>query len=98
MSSKPNVDIEHLSRLARLELTEAEKGSFSRQLPEIVAWFDKLLEVDVEGIEPFAHPFEQSAAPREDLAGKPWAVERLEEMAPQHRNQQVVVPKVVEEA
>lgn len=98
MQEGPEVDIEKLARLARIELTDEEKARFSAQLADILGFFQKLQAVDVTGITPMAHPFEAVAPLREDQAGEPWDPARSLRNAPACRDQQVVVPKVVEDA
>jgi len=47
-------DVAHIAKLARLGLTEQEKAKFAKELSAILAFIDKLKEVDVGGIEPTA--------------------------------------------
>ncbi len=98
MQERPEIDIEKLCALARIELSEAEKEAFSAQLPDILGFFQKLQQVDVDGIPPMAHPFEAEAPLREDRAVDPWDPGRSLANAPLTRDNQVVVPKVVEDA
>ncbi len=44
-------DIKKIANLARLELTEQEIEKFAKELDEILIFFDKLKEVDTEGVE-----------------------------------------------
>jgi aspartyl-tRNA(Asn)/glutamyl-tRNA(Gln) amidotransferase subunit C len=48
-------DIEHIAKLARLTLTDEEKKTFTPQLEEVLAYFQKLNEIDTEGVEPTFH-------------------------------------------
>jgi aspartyl-tRNA(Asn)/glutamyl-tRNA(Gln) amidotransferase subunit C len=98
MEERPEVDIEKLAMLSRIQLSEEEKASFSGQLSDILGFFQKLQEVDVSGIQPMAHPFEAGAPLREDVPGKPWEPARSLRNAPAQRDHQVVVPKVIEDA
>lgn len=43
-------EVEHVSKLARLELTEEEIGLFSDQLTQIVNYFDAIKTVDTRGV------------------------------------------------
>ncbi len=45
----------HISKLARVELTDAEVETFSEQLSEIIGHFDALNAVETDGVEPTAH-------------------------------------------
>ena len=98
MQKGPEVDIGKLAILSRIQLTEEEKAAFSEQLADILGFFQKLQEVDVSGIEPMAHPFEAPGPMREDIPGSPWNPSLSLKNAPASRNDQVVVPKVVEDA
>lgn len=92
------MDMEQLALLARMELTEQEKAEYGQQVGEILGFFRQLQAVDVTGVEPMAHPFAVPAPMREDVAGAAWPVERGLGNAAAQREDQVVVPKVVEEA
>ena len=46
--------VEHIARLARLELNEAEKENMTKELGQILTYVEKLQEVNTEGIEPTA--------------------------------------------
>lgn len=98
MQERPEVDIDKLAALSRIQLTEEEKAAYGSQVADILGFFQKLQEVDVSGIQPMAHPFEAEAPLREDVAGTPWQPERSLRNAPASRENQVVVPKVVEDA
>jgi aspartyl-tRNA(Asn)/glutamyl-tRNA(Gln) amidotransferase subunit C len=45
-------DIEHVAELARLDLTEEEVGSLTEDLNRILDYFERLSEVDSDGVEP----------------------------------------------
>lgn len=47
-------EIEHIAKLARLELTEAEFEKYGGQLSDVLSYIEQLQEVDVEGVEPTA--------------------------------------------
>lgn len=51
MPKSPYINIHHLAKLARLELTEEEKASFGRQLPEILGYAQQISELETEGVE-----------------------------------------------
>ena len=97
MSETPQIDIDYVANLARLEMSDAEKAKLGSQLNDILGYFDKLSEVDVEGVEPMAHAHRVLNVWREgDQPGATYAPEVLIKMAPEQRGNQVVVPKVVE--
>jgi len=47
-------EIEHIAKLARLDLTEAELDKYGGQLEGILGYIDMLKEVDTAGVEPTA--------------------------------------------
>ena len=48
-------DIQHVAKLARLELSEEELRTYTRQLGDILGYVEQLDEVSVDGVEPLAH-------------------------------------------
>ena len=50
--------IDHISKLALLELSEEEKENLSTQLGDIIKYFKKLDDLDTSNIEPTTHPIE----------------------------------------
>ncbi|MBT9149510.1 MAG: Asp-tRNA(Asn)/Glu-tRNA(Gln) amidotransferase subunit GatC [Dehalococcoidia bacterium] len=59
-------EIEHIARLARLGLSEAETERFQSQLSDIMENFDILQEVDTTDILPTAHVIEMENVIRDD--------------------------------
>ena len=97
MSETPHIDIDYVANLARIELSGEEKAKLGGQLDDILGHFDKLNAVDVEGVEPMAHARPVFNVWREgDEPGATYSPEVLTKMAPEQRENQVVVPKVVE--
>lgn len=97
MSNQAHIDIDYVANLARLDLTDAEKAKLGGQLDDILGYFEKLNAVDVKGVEPMAHAHPVTNVWREgDEPGPTFSPEVLKQMAPEFRENQVVVPKVVE--
>ena len=92
----PNVDIRHLAHLARLSLSAEEQHQIGAQLGDILAYMDKLKELNVDCIEPTAH-----AVPLVNVA-RPDTVQNSLEHADALRNAPVeanglfIVPKIIE--
>lgn len=96
MPSPSHLNIDYVANLARLELTAAERQKFAQQLGDILHYVDKLNEVDVTGVEPMAHASPVFNVWQADVARPGLAVESALQNAPAQREQQIVVPKVVE--
>jgi len=47
--------VDHVARLARLSLSEAERHTFARQLDEILVYAESLQALETAGVEPMSH-------------------------------------------
>lgn len=65
MSISPK-DVEHIAQLARIELTEAEKQKFEKDLSVILEFVEKLNEVDTENVVPITGGTSLENITRED--------------------------------
>ena len=97
MSEESSMNIDYVANLARIELTPKEKEKFQGQLGDVLKYFEKLQKVDVEGVEPTAHAFPRFNVWDEDQSVEGFTADAALSNAPKARNDQVVVPKVVEE-
>lgn len=93
-----SIDIDYLSSLSRIELSPEEKATYSRQLGQILEYFERLKSVNVDGVEPTAHAFPMENIYAEDVSRAALTPEAALQNAPSKREQQFVVPKVVDEA
>lgn len=59
-------DVEHVAKLARLELSEEEKEKFTHQLGAVLEHVEKMNEVDTTNVEPMNHPINFTNVMRED--------------------------------
>lgn len=96
MSDNKQIDIDYVANLARIELSDSEKETFSAQLENVLGYFDKLNSVNVDNVEPMAHAFPITNVWREDEPTQTFTPEEALKNAPSKRNNQVAVPKVVE--
>ncbi len=95
MVSISQKEVEHVARLARLELTEPEKTLFGEQLSQILTFVGQLHEVSTEGIPPTASVVEQEAVLREDVPREGLSLEQALSNAPESRDGFFVVPKII---
>ncbi len=63
-------EVEKVSLLGRLMLSEAELDTMTHQLGDILAYMELLGEVETEGVEPMAHAIDVSNVFRDDAAQK----------------------------
>ena len=88
-------DVEHVAKLARLEFTEAEKEKFTHQLNKILAYMEKLNELDTKNVEPLSHVIELSNVFRDDIVKPSYPREEMLKNAPEKDEKFFKVPKVI---
>ncbi len=94
--SEPSFDIKYVAHLARLEITPDEEKELSTQLGQILNYIEQLKEVDVDGVEPTAHPFPIVNVLREDKVHDSLPHDEALRNAPKAVNGLFQVPKIVE--
>ena len=76
--------IRHIARLSRIRLNDDEIESYRVQLSRIVEYFDKLQELDTDGVEPFVHAVELENILAADRVEQSLSVEETLSNAPRH--------------
>ena len=59
-------DVERIAALAHLELTKSETELFTRQLADILSYFDRLQRIDTTGVPATTHPVTSAPVMRAD--------------------------------
>ena len=90
-------EVEKVAKLARLEITEAEKAAFAKQLSQILTHVETLKQYDTEGIEPTATVLGQVNVFREDVVQPSLAAEKALANAPEREADGFAVPRIIEE-
>jgi aspartyl-tRNA(Asn)/glutamyl-tRNA(Gln) amidotransferase subunit C len=85
-----------VAHLARLELSDAELETMTRQLSAIIDYVNQLQQVDTQGIEPLAHPLPVHNVFRDDEPAPSLSVEAALANAPNRRDGFYGVPAVLE--
>ncbi len=88
-------EVRHLARLARLEPDEDEIASLTPQLDQILAYIDKLNELDTTDVPPTTHALEVVNAFREDEVRPSIGREAALANAPRANGEAFVVPRVI---
>ncbi|WP_211749948.1 Asp-tRNA(Asn)/Glu-tRNA(Gln) amidotransferase subunit GatC [Paenibacillus sp. Marseille-Q4541] len=91
-----NQDVQHVAKLARLNLSETEEAQLTEQLNAILQYAEKLNELDTEGIEPTTHVLHVSNVMREDEVRDSLPIEKVMLNAPDEEDGQIKVPAILE--
>lgn len=63
-------EVQHIAKLARLNMDEEEKEKFTKELSSILNYVEKLKKVNVDKIKPTSHPFDIENVKRRDIFQK----------------------------
>ena len=89
-------NVQRVALLARLRLTAGEESELTEQLDRILAYMDKLNELDTANVEPFSHAVDGANAWREDKVSNQPNTDALLANAPQRDKTFFKVPKIIE--
>lgn len=87
--------IDKLAHLARLKFDVNEKEEIKKDLRKMIAFVEKLNELDTTGVEPLLHMSTETNVLREDEVKGSISREEALKNAPQHDEQFFTVPKVI---
>ena len=87
-------DVEHVAKLARLELTEDEKELYTKQLGDVLKYVDQMNEVDTSNVKPMCQVIDFVNVMREDEVIHDISREDLMSNAPYEENGFFKVPKI----
>ncbi len=88
-------DVEHVAHLARLALSDREIEEFTGQLDAILAYVDKLNELETDDVEPTAHVIPMGNVIREDAVDDGLAIEDVLGNAPGRQDRFFRVPRIL---
>jgi aspartyl-tRNA(Asn)/glutamyl-tRNA(Gln) amidotransferase subunit C len=96
MPESGSIDVAHVARLARLNLTEDETKLFQDQLKRVLEYAEKLKQADTRQLDNAADSDPLYDVLREDEPRGWFTAEEALSNAPRQANDLFVVPKVVE--
>lgn len=85
----------HVSKLARINLSEKEIQKFEKDLKEILEAFKSLDSVDTKDVKPSFHPIDVKNGMREDVESRVCSPEELLESSREKENGYIKGPRVV---
>ena len=89
-------DVEHVAKLARLELTEEEKELYTKQLGDVLKYVDQMNEVDTSNVKPMTQVIDFVNVMREDVVTNGDGSKATLANAPEANEYGFIVPKTVE--
>ena len=95
-TNSKNINVEHIAKLAAIELTEKEKDLFQSQLEQVLSYIHQLNEVDVSNV------YDDDVIPlnlsdlRNDEVSESISQEYVKNNAPLFKNNHISVPKILD--
>lgn len=87
--------VDKLANLSRLEFDESSRQQIINDLREIISFFEKLQEVNTDGVEPLIHITEGANNLRKDEVENELTKDEALKNAPLHDGSHFKVPKVI---
>jgi aspartyl-tRNA(Asn)/glutamyl-tRNA(Gln) amidotransferase subunit C len=95
--SLSRTDVEKVSLLGRLLLSEAELDTMTSQLARVVGYVEQLNEVNTDNVEPMAHALDMQNVLRDDALGQSLPRDAALANAPKRDSECYRVPAVLGE-
>ena len=95
-TNSKNINVEHIAKLAAIELTKKEKDLFQSQLEQVLSYIHQLNEVDVSNV------YDDDVIPlnfsdlRNDEVSESISQEYVKNNAPLFKNDHISVPKILD--
>jgi aspartyl-tRNA(Asn)/glutamyl-tRNA(Gln) amidotransferase subunit C len=90
--------VDHVARLARLDLTEDERERMRVELGQILDHAEKIQALDLDKIEPTSHSVSIRNAMRPDVVTPSLPPEEVLANAPEVEDGRIRVPRIIEDA
>ena len=92
-----DLDVDHVARLARLDLSPSEREAMRTQLPQILHYVDRLRELDTTGIEATFQVIPRAQAMRADEVRPALGPDRVLANAPLREGDYFRMPRILED-
>lgn len=89
-------DVIKIAKLARLGIDQQDLSAYAHDLAGILSLMQQMGETSTEGVEPMAHPMDQTQRLRDDAVTELNNRENFQAIAPQVEDGLYLVPKVIE--
>lgn len=98
MSEIDRATVDHVARLARLDLSDAERERIVPELAKILEYAEQIQALDLDDVPPTSHAVPLSNAMRADEVKPSLAQDEALASAPKAENGRFQVPRIVEDA
>ena len=88
-------EVRHVAKLARLRLSDEQLEQYRGQLSSVLDHIARISELDVEGVEPMAHPSDLVNRLDDDEPVESLSQQQILRIAPATEGQYLAVPKVL---
>lgn len=89
--------VDHIAKLARLDLTDEEKEKYQQSMASVLEYADKLNDLDLDDVPPTAHAVAQQNVIRKDEVNSTLAVDRALANAAKSQDDQFAIQAVFED-
>jgi aspartyl-tRNA(Asn)/glutamyl-tRNA(Gln) amidotransferase subunit C len=90
--------VDHIARLARLDLSEAERQRMQTELAQILGHAERIQALDLDDVEPTSHSIPLSNVMRPDEVRPSLTQEDALRNAPETEDGRIKVPRIIEDA
>lgn len=91
-------DVQHVAHLSRLKFSDEETRRFTKDLNSVLAYVDKLSELDTDDVEPTSHSLKLKNVFREDEARPSLTNEQALANAPDSEGPFFKVPQIIQDS
>jgi aspartyl-tRNA(Asn)/glutamyl-tRNA(Gln) amidotransferase subunit C len=90
--------VDHVARLARLDLTDDERERMRAELTQILEHAERIQALDLDGVPPTSHSVSIRNAMRSDEVTPSLAPDEVLANAPEVEDGRIKVPRIIEDA
>lgn len=88
--------VERMADIAHMHISKEETNEITKELSFLLECFDKLNQIDTEGVKATVHPIIDKNVFREDVVQESLPIEEVLKNAPDKDNRFFRVPKIIE--
>lgn len=90
--------VDHIARLARLDLSDAERSRMQTELAQILGHAERIQSLDLDGVEPTSHSIPLTNVTRPDEVRPSLTQQEALQNAPEAEDGRFKVPRIIEDA